>query len=127
MFPHACGAEFEEAVRNGADPKEVVPNGFAVVRGGGSPLQPSGTMFSGAAGPTLEAAASAVPHGRIRVSTAGAIRAEGGTVEWAPERSRHGTVNQQHVNITEQVPGRFSLLRPNPVTRRERIDGDKTE
>lgn len=124
MFPDPCGAEFAEAVRKGADPRIVVSDEFIIVRGGASAVDPA-APFSGAIGPTLEAAAAAVPHGRIRVTTAGAIRAAGGIVEWALELSRHGTSNQQHVNITEGGPTTFSELRPNPVPRVQRIDGDK--
>jgi hypothetical protein len=125
MFPCPCGAEFAEAVRNGADPKLVVPDGFVIVRGGVNVLNPSAGPFSGAAGPTRESAAAAVPHGQIRVTTAGAIRAQGGIVEWVPELSRYGTPNQQHVNITEGGPTTFSELCLNPVPRTQRIDGDK--
>jgi hypothetical protein len=125
MFPDPCGSEFAEAVRNGADPKAVVPDDFVIVRGGASPVAPTGTPFSAAAGPNLEAAAAALPHGQIRVTTAGTIRGQGGVVEWAPEVSRHGTPNQQHVNITEGGSTAFSELQPNPVPRARRIDGDK--
>lgn len=125
MFPDPCGADFAEAVRNGADPKSVVPDEFVIVRGGASPLAPPGTPFSAAIGPDLQAAAAAVPHGQIRVTTAGEIRASGGIVEWAPELSRHGTPNQQHVNITEGGLTTLTELQPNPVPRANRIDGDK--
>lgn len=125
MFPDPCGEEFAEAVRRGADPKIVVPDSFSIVRGGAGPIAPSGTPFSGATGPSVEAAAAAVPHGQIRITTAGAIRAQGGIVEWAPEVSRHSTPNQQHVNITEGGSTTFSELRLNPVPRVQRIDGDK--
>lgn len=125
MFPDPCGDRLAEAVENGADPATVVPDAFVVVRGGGSPLPPPGQLFSGAAGPTREAAAAAVPYGQIRVSTAGAIRQNGGIVVWEPEATRYQTVNRQHVNVTEAAPTTFSALRPNPVPRAKRIDGDK--
>ena len=51
-----------------------------------------GETFSGAVGPSLEAAAGAVPHGQIRYTTAGEIRARGGVVEWAEEQSLEVTV-----------------------------------
>jgi hypothetical protein len=124
MFPHLCGEAFAEAVRHGADPKMVVPDDYAIVHGGTSPLVPAGETFSGATGPLLEDAAAAVPHGQIRTTTAGAIRAAGGVVEWVPEVSRHGTVNQQHVNITEAGKSSLSALRSNPVPKTQRIDGD---
>ncbi len=123
MFPHACGADLAEAVRNGADPETVVPDNYVIVHGGSSALPASGVVFSGSAGPVLDAAAAAVPHGQIRVTTAGAIRAAGGTVEWVPEVSRYGMVNQQHVNITEGGPTTFTEPRLNPLPRAERIGG----
>jgi hypothetical protein len=124
-FPHPCGDDFAEAVQKGADPKQVVPDGFVVIRGGKNPVEPPGTTFSGVVGPTIEAAAAALPHGQIRVATAGAIRARGGIVEWAPEISRHGTLNQQHVNVTEVTATSFSELQGNPIPRQQRVDGDK--
>lgn len=125
MFPHPCGAVFAEAVKNGADPRTVVPDDFVIVYGGTGPIPPPGTEFSGATGPTLDAAASAVPHGTIRVTTAGAIRARGGVVEWDPDLSRYNTWNEQHVNITEGRPTALSAVQPNPVPKKQRIDGDK--
>jgi hypothetical protein len=125
MFPDPTGAGFAEAVRNGADPDKVVPDEFVVVHGGVGPVPPAGMPFSGATGPNLEAAAAAVPHGTIRVSTVAAIRSAGGTVDWSPEISRYGTLNQQHVNIIESGSTCFSGLQQNPVARRQRIDGDK--
>lgn len=125
MFPHSCGDAFEQAVANGADPKTVVPDDYVVVKGGTLPLPGPGNEFSGAVGPTLPDAAAAVPHGQIRVTTVGAIRAAGGEVCWAPDVSRHLTTNRQHVNITEAGPSVFSDLTPNPHPRRDRIDGDK--
>ena len=53
----------------------------------------------------------------------GAVRDAGGVVEWKPEVSRYQTVNRQHVNITEAGPTVFSNPRPNPVPRRQRING----
>ncbi|MGL6097179.1 MAG: hypothetical protein ACRC7O_15450, partial [Fimbriiglobus sp.] len=108
MFPHPCGEEFERAVAAGADPRTVVPDDFVVVKGGTTPFPEAGGVFSGAVGPTLETAAYAVPHGQIRVSTVGAVRAAGGVVVWKPEVSRHQTTNLQHVNITEAGSSAFS-------------------
>lgn len=125
MFPHSCGADLADAVQRGANPQGVVPDGFVIVHGGSDPLPPTGVTFSGSSGPTLEAAAAAVPHGQIRVSSAGAVRAQAGVVEWEPELSRYGTLNQQHVNITEGGPTTFSPPQPNPVTRQHRIDGTR--
>lgn len=125
MFPHPCGGQFEQAVAAGADPRSVVPDEYVVVKGGAAPLPADGGVFSGAVGPTLEAAAGAVPHGQLRVSTVGAIRAAGGAVWWEPELSRHLTPNRQHVNIIEAGPTTFSDLCPNPVPRSDRIDGDR--
>lgn len=79
MFPHPCGDQFEHAVANGADPNAVVPDDYVVVKGGTLPLPTAGEVFSGAVGPSLIDAAAAVPHGQIRITTAGDIRAAGGT------------------------------------------------
>jgi hypothetical protein len=124
MFPDPCGAIFAEAVRNGADPKTVVPDTYFVVHGGTAPIPDAGTALSAAVGPTLESAAAAVPHGQIRIATAGAIRRQGGEVEWIPEMTRYGILNVQHVNVLEAgAPSSFSELQPNPVPRRMRIGG----
>jgi len=122
-YPHPCGATFRDAVAQGTEPAVVVPNDFTVVHGGMAALPPSGIIFSCAAGPTLDAAACAVPHGQIRVSTVGAIRALGGTVIWVPQRSRLGTINDQHVNVVESGTTTFGSLIPNPVSRKSRVDG----
>jgi hypothetical protein len=124
LFPHPCGAEFAKAVSQGADPLTVVPDAFVVVHGGTGLAPPTGTNFSGAVGPTLEAAAAAVPFGQIRVTTAEAIRKQSGMIEWSAEKSRLNTVNNQHVNIVERGVSTFSDLQRSPVPRRQRIDGD---
>ena len=126
MFPHPCAEELRQSVNTGADERFVVPDDYVVVKGGTTPLPTDGGVFSGSVGPTLESAASAVPHGQIRVSTAGAIRAAGGVVVWEPEISRYLTINDQHVNIIEVGLTTFSTLQPNPVPLAERIDGDKS-
>jgi RHS repeat-associated protein len=94
-----------------------------VVRGGAGEMPPPGTTFSGAQGATLEEAASGVPHGTIRSTTAGAIREGGGSVESAPELTRSGVMNDKHVNITEGTtkPSSFSDPQPNPVPKKDRI------
>ena len=124
-FPDPSGLEFERAVSAGADTKTVVPDDFVIVKGGSGPIPIEGTPFSAAVGPSLDAAAAGVPHGQVRISTVGAIRAQGGTVDWCPELSRHGTINQQHVNVTEAGPSAFGETVTNPVPRPSRIDGDK--
>jgi len=52
MFPHPCGEAFERAVVAGANPAAVVPDEFALAKGGTVPLPPPGTVFSGTVGPT---------------------------------------------------------------------------
>src|ERR1700682_3647140 len=102
MVPHPCGADLAEAVRNGADPKAVVPDDYVVVRGGTKPIPVPGRSFSAVVGPTLEGATGAVPHGQLRATTAGEIRRQGGVVEYLAEHSPHSTLNEQHVHVTEQ-------------------------
>jgi hypothetical protein len=125
MFPHPCGAEFERLVAAGGDPRSVVPDEYVVARGGTKPIPPPGSMFSAVAGPSLEAAGCAVPHGQIRVTTAGIIRATGGVVAWFADSSPHGTMNLQHVHVTEVGPTVFGDPQPNPVPRKQRIDEGK--
>jgi hypothetical protein len=126
-FPHPCGAQLAEQVRNEIDPEKVVPDDYIVIREGSGDSSTPGISISGATGPTAEAAAVAIPHGKMRFTTAREIRAEGGKIVWAPELSRHGTLNQQHVDITLGKSSTFSELLPNPVARSDRIDGDKVE
>jgi hypothetical protein len=122
MFPHPCGTALAQAVSNGADPQTVVPDEFLVVRGGLKPCPLLGTQFSATAGPTLEAAGCAIPHGNLRYTTARQIRQQGGVVEWVWEFSPHGTLNEQHVHVTEQGATCFSEPVPNPVAKKDRID-----
>ena len=123
-YPHPCGAELADQVRNGIDPEKVVPDEYVIIHGGAGDSSAPGITVSGSTGPNLEAAA-AIPHGKMRVTTAKAIRAQGGKVVWVPEVSRHGTLNQQHVDITLGKESTFSELQSNPIPRRERIDADK--
>lgn len=101
----------------------AVPDANVVVRGGTAEMPPAGTTFSGAHGATLEEAASGVPHGTIRTTTAGAVRDAGGTVHSAPEPTRSGVMNDKHVNVTEGAnkPSTFSKPRPNPVPKKDRV------
>jgi hypothetical protein len=122
MFPHPCSDDLEQAVQNGADPLQVVPDNWVVVRGGLKPIPSVGTIVSAVVGPDQSAAGCAVPHGNIRWTTAGAIRAAGGSVVWVPETSPHGTINHQHVNVVEVGRTSFSEPVPNPIRRTDRID-----
>jgi hypothetical protein len=121
MFPHACGEELARLVAAGADPKTVVPDDFVVVRGGTKPVPGAGTEFSCSVGPTLEVAGCGVPHSQVRTTTAGAIRATGGTVEWFPELMPNGTMNEQHVHVTEGGTSVLGELQTNPVPKAERV------
>lgn len=125
MFPHPCGDQLEAAATAGTDPNSVVADDYFVVKGGTLPIPPTGMVFSGAAGPTLEGAACAVPHGKIQYAIVGDIRQGGGVVRWKPERSRYHTLNKQHVNIIEGGPTVFSNVVWNPVSLKSRIDGQR--
>jgi hypothetical protein len=83
-------------------------------------MPPQGTTFSGSAGETVFEAASGVPHGSIRVTTAGQVRAGGGFVELAPEPTRSGVLNLRHVNIMGDSTS-FSEIMSNPVPKNLRI------
>ena len=123
MFPHACGNELERAVANGADPKMVVPDDYVILRGGTKPVPTTGEEFSCSTGPSTEAASGALPNNQVRATTVGAIRAAGGTVEWVPEFSPRGTMNKQHVHVTEAGPTAFG--EPIPTPKANRIDGGR--
>jgi len=125
MFPDPCGIGFEEAVAAGADPFKIVPDNFALVRGGASSVPGAGTVFSASVGPFIDIASAALPYGTIRVTSVGEIRKAGGSVEWRPETTRYGTINRQHVNVTEAGTTSFAEAVPNPVPCKSRIDGEK--
>jgi len=110
------------AFKQGADPATVVPDSYVIVRGGQSATPSPGTGFSGSMGETVSDAAAGVPHGTISITTAGEIRAAGGSVTLAPELTRGGTINWSHVNVIEggEATG-FGPQVPNPVPRAGRI------
>ncbi|MCP5007849.1 MAG: RHS repeat-associated core domain-containing protein, partial [Planctomycetes bacterium] len=109
------------ALKQGANAKNVVPDSFVVVRGGQAPMSGPGNTFSGSMGSTLSEAASGVPHGSVRVTTAGQIRAGGGVVELVPETTRSGVINVRHVNVTEGGSTVFSEFIQSPVPKASRI------
>lgn len=88
----------------------------------GSEVPAPGEVFSGAYGDTMEEAASGVPHGQIRQTTAGQIRVDGRTVDIAPEPTRSGVLNARHVSNclgTGRCPS--GPLGPDPVPKSGRI------
>jgi len=98
------------------------PAATVIVRGGSGEMPAPGNVFSGSQGGTVAEAAQGVPHGTIRTSTAGEVRANGGQVQVAPEATRSGQVNGQHVNVTEGgKTTTFSEPKPNPVPKPDRI------
>lgn len=102
-----------------------VPDTAVIVRGGQSALPPSGKTFSGAYGKTVDDAAAGVPHGTIRSTTAGDVRAGGGTVRYNPEFNPNvGRINFQHVDVCIG-PGGCGFSDPfrNPVPNRGRFGG----
>jgi hypothetical protein len=121
MFPHPCGTQLEQSVNAGVPAGSVIPDDYVVVRGGTKPLPPTGTPFSVSVGPTLPAAACAVPHGQLAHTTAGAVRAAGGTVVWVSQAAPGGMMNLQHAHVTENGPSVFSVLIPNPVPKAQRV------
>ena len=99
-----------------------VQSSTVIVRGGASEVPAGGTTYSGSQGATVAEAARGVPHGQIRATTAGTVRAAGGKVDVAPEPMKSGAINGQHVNVTE-APGTSSLgeLQPTPVPKSDRL------
>jgi hypothetical protein len=122
------GAEAADAALGGSEASAAAAkatlspsDASVVVRGGQSEIPAAGTKFSGSAGPTVEDAAKGVPHGTIRTTTAGDIRANGGAVESAPEATRSGAMNDRHVNITTGENHTFGTAQPNPVPKSDRV------
>jgi hypothetical protein len=78
-----------------------------------------------AIGRSLAEAAAGVPHGFIRATTAGQIRAAGGDLQFVPEIDpKTGTMNMQHAHLNEG--GSITSFGPpisNPVPKRRRIGG----
>lgn len=109
----------------GADPKTVVPDDAIIVRGGRNYQHAVGSVISGQMGASVEAAASGLPHGMVRVTTAGAIRAAGGTVELRPEPAwEGGPDNTWHVDVTEGADPAFpheGISNPVPGPRRLKL------
>lgn len=107
---------------------EVIPDGALVVRGGRN--EPAdlergiGTHPSGVTGVSVECAAdvpldvlaAGIPHGRIGMTTAGAVRAVGGDVVRTSGRSPY------HATLTGLDPEQMSRLltptAPNPAAKR---------
>jgi hypothetical protein len=67
--------------------------------------------------------AAGLPHGTVRVTTAGEIRAAGGAVELVPEPVYPGgPLNTWHVNITEGANPAFPAQgTPSPVPKAQRL------
>lgn len=104
-------------------PLRTLPDDAIVMRGGTGPIPGPGVKFSGTGGTAWEAA-EGVPHGQLRVTTAGAIRAGGGTVEYS--KGDYGGIidNPAHVDIT-LGPGGSTFGPPvsNPFHKNFRIGG----
>jgi RHS repeat-associated protein len=100
-----------------------VPDAWPVVKGGTKPPPAPGEVFSTSYGRTLNEAGAGVPHGQIQPTTAGQIRAGGGSVDVAPEMTGT-TMNYQHANVIEgRAPTVFQPPIPNPVPKPNRIGG----
>jgi hypothetical protein len=108
----------------GANPKTVVPDDAVIVRGGKEYQPEPGNIISSQMDLTsVSDAASGLPHGTIRVTTAGEIRATGGTVELIPEPAwEGGPINTWHVNVTEGSEPAFpSETVANPAAAKARL------
>ena len=107
----------------GADPKTVVPDDAVIVRGGKNYQSQPGNIISAQMGSSVPEAAAGLPHGVVRVASAGAIRGAGGEVELAPEPAwEGGPANTWHVNVTEGPQPAFPEQGvPNPVGKEDRL------
>jgi len=112
-----------EVLARGADPRTVIPDDAAIVRGGRNYQHQPGNVISAQMGSKAAEAASGLPHATIRVATAGDIRAAGGAVELSPEDAwEGGPVNTWHVNVTEGPRPAFPELGvASPVPRQDRL------
>ena len=101
-----------------------VPNQYNVVRGGIKEVPQPGTgVVCGSQGATLQEAGSGVPNNQLRATTAGEIRAKGGTVSVTPELNQNtGNINYRHVDVYEGgTETSFGSPQKNPATPAERI------
>jgi hypothetical protein len=107
----------------GANPKTVVPDSAIIVRGGRAYTHQPGSILSAQMGSSAAEAAAGLPHGTVRVTTAGEIRAAGGTVELVPEAAYPGgPMNTWHVNVTEGANPAFSAQATySPVPKAQRL------
>lgn len=112
-----------KAIEAGADPKLVVPDSAIIVRGGQEYVHQTGKTISAQMGSTAAEAASGLPHGSVRVTTAGEIRAAGGTVELIPEAViPNGPINTWHVDITPGANPVFPTAHTtSPAPKQDRI------
>jgi hypothetical protein len=107
----------------GANPETVVPDSAIIVRGGQAYTHQPGNIISAQMGSNAAEAAAGLPHGTVRITTAGEIRAAGGKVELAPEAIYPGgPANTWHVNVTEGATPAFPVTgTPNPVPKAQRL------
>lgn len=87
----------------------------------------AGVEFSGPMGATIKEAGAGVPHGSLRATTAGAIRAAGGIVEYAPEpiAGEGSPLNYNHVNVTLGSDDPFGAIEANPAPKAGRLAPDE--
>ena len=102
-----------------------IPDDYVIARGGERPMPAPGPMFSASMGSTLEDSATGLPHGTIRVTTAGEIRRGGGQVTAVPEMDpKVGIINRRHVHVVEGgIVSVFGPPQPNPIRKTKRFGG----
>ena len=107
----------------GANSKTVVPDRAIIVRGGQPYAHQPGNIISAQMGSSAVEAALGLPHGTVRITTAGEIRAAGGTVELVPEAAYlGGPINTWHVSITEGAGPAFPAQSiPSPIPKAQRL------
>jgi hypothetical protein len=97
-----------------------VPDDTVIVFGGTGDIPTDGSKFSGAMGNSLEDASGSIGYGKVRPTTAGEIRAAGGTVDYNPEPIRAGPINYKHVDVRLAGTNPFGAIRENPVPKAAR-------
>ena len=89
---------WSSAAANGGGP--AIADSTIIARGGQGAMPDAGEIFSGSQGRTVGEAGQGVVHGSFRTTTAGELRAAGGSVEPDPEwNPTVGETNYQHVDV----------------------------
>ncbi|MGW4649738.1 hypothetical protein [Kitasatospora sp. NPDC004289] len=102
-------------------PSSKVPDDYVVAIGGVTRSQDRGQVFTGSMGKTGAEASAMLPNSQVQLTTAGAIRAAGGKVEYSPVDTPADYTNFHNVNITLGNTSPFGVREPNAVAPKDRF------